>query len=76
MLTDMYVIPTNLLTDKIIVGRKNDLTQPGIFLFLDEGRNKYELAEIGTAQNQYHILKVTSLQDERRKKLIQINEQL
>jgi len=69
----MKIIPTNLLNDKMIFGRKNDETQPGIFLFLDEKINKYNLNSVGDfAQNQYHILKITYLQDERKKKLDQI----
>jgi len=71
-LTNMDIMPTNLLSDKIIFGRKNSEDQPGIFLFLDEKRNKYSLTDVGNAKYQYHILKVTSLQDERRKKLEEI----
>lgn len=73
-LTSMNIFPTNLLTNKIIFGRKNKDIQAGIFLFLDEERNRYSLKDIGTAKNQYHILKVRCLQDERRKKIKQINE--
>ncbi len=73
-LASMYVISTDLLIDKIILGRKNDDNQPGIFLFLDEIRNKYSLTKIGTAKNQYHILKMTCLKTERRKKLQQIKK--
>ena len=68
----MQIYPTNLLTDKMIFGRKPDDSQAGIFLFLDEKRHKYDLVEIGTAKHQYHILKITCLQFERRKKLMQI----
>jgi len=68
----MNIIPTELLTNTMIFGRKNSADQPGIFLFLDEKRNKYKLKELGTAKHQYHILKVTCLQDERKKKLEQI----
>ena len=68
----MKIIPTHLLTDIIIFGRINSEEQAGIFLFLDEKRNKYKLDELGTAKHQYHILKVTSLQEERKKKLEQI----
>jgi len=73
-LTNMDIIPTDLLKDKMIFGRKNKDEQSGIYLFLDEKRNKYCLKDVGnTAKHQYYILKVRCLQDERRKKIKQIN---
>jgi len=70
---DIQIFPTNLLTDRMIFGRKNINEQSGIYLFLDEKRNKYCLKDVGnTAKHQYHILKVRCLQDERRKKLEEI----
>lgn len=71
-LTSMDIFPTNLLTDKMIFGRKNEDNQAGIFLFLDEERNRYSLKDVGTAKNQYHILRVRCLQEERKKKIEQI----
>jgi len=70
----MTVIPTNKLTDKIILGRKNQIDQPGIFLLHDKNENKYKLVDIGTAKNQYHVLKVKFIKDERRKKIEKINK--
>jgi len=72
-LTNMDIIPTDLLKDKMIFGRKNKDEQSGIYLFLDEKRNKYCLKDVGNiAKHQYHILKIICLQDERRKKLKEI----
>lgn len=68
----MELIPTYILSDTMIFGRKNDENQSGIFLFLDKSRNKYNLSDVGDAQHQYHILKITNLQDERKKKLLEI----
>ncbi len=66
------IIPTHLLEDNMIFGRKNNENQAGVFLFLDKSRNKYNLKVVGDAQHQYHILKISNLQTERKKKIIEI----
>lgn len=73
-LTNMLVVPTHFINDIIILGRKNSLHNPGIQGFYNKETNKYNIEVIGNAKYQYHILKITSLQDERNKKLREIEK--
>lgn len=73
---NIELIPTNLFDDKIIFGRKNNIVQPGVFLFYNKEIEKYTITDIGSATNQYHILKVISLRKERKEKIKQIKKNL
>ena len=35
-------------------------------------RNKYKMGVVGAAENQYHILKINNLQQERKQKILEI----
>lgn len=55
---ELELIPTDLLKDRFIFGRKNGLEEPGMILVLNEYKNTYDMVITPGAENQYHILKV------------------
>lgn len=69
-------ISTDIIDDIIILGRKVDLPEAGIYGFYNKKLNRYKIGSIGDAKHQYHILKIKSLDVERKKKIEKINSKI